>query len=129
MNVLAIGGAMVDTIVTIASDKIEQMKMRNAESSFLLLDGAFIAKGSDLYFREAPRVVAEATTGAGDAFSATFTCYHSKTEDVVYSLSAAVLNVASVVKFIDTQARLLTYSALENELEDAAAAPLYNWSI
>ena len=29
---------MLDTIVTIASDKIEQMKMRNAESSFLLLE-------------------------------------------------------------------------------------------
>jgi ribokinase len=92
-------------------------------------NGAFIAKGSDLYFREAPRVVAEATTGAGDAFSATFACYHSKTEDVAYSLSAAVLNAASVVKFIDTQAGLLTYSALEKELEDAAAAPLYKWSI
>lgn len=38
MNVLTIGGAMVDTIVTIASDKIEQIKMRNAESSFLLLE-------------------------------------------------------------------------------------------
>ena len=38
MNVLTIGGAMLDTIVTIASDKIEQMKMRNAESSFLLLE-------------------------------------------------------------------------------------------
>src|SRR4029079_19819007 len=38
MNVLTIGGAMLDTIVTIASDRIEQMKMRNAESSFLLLE-------------------------------------------------------------------------------------------
>src|SRR5271168_1556534 len=38
MNVLTVGGAMVDTIVTIASDKIEQIKLRNAESSFLLLE-------------------------------------------------------------------------------------------
>src|SRR4051812_21856363 len=38
MNVITIGGAMVDTIVTIASDKIEQGKKRNAESSFLLLE-------------------------------------------------------------------------------------------
>ena len=30
---------MVDTIVTIASDKIEQIKMRNAESSLLLEEG------------------------------------------------------------------------------------------
>ena len=38
MNVLTIGGAMVDTIITIASDRIEQMKMLNAQSSYLLLE-------------------------------------------------------------------------------------------
>lgn len=94
-------------------------------------NGAFIAKGHDLYFREAPPVVAAATTGAGDAFSATFACYVSQTGDVARALSAAVLNAASVVKFVDTQSGLLTLEALEAELERApAAAPsLYSWSI
>jgi ribokinase len=45
-------------------------------------------------------------------------------------LSAAVLNAASVVKFVDTQSGLLSLEALEAELQRAAAAPsLYSWSI
>ncbi|HVZ04321.1 carbohydrate kinase family protein [Hyphomicrobium sp.] len=94
-------------------------------------NGAFIAKGQDLYFREASHVVAAATTGAGDAFSATFACYQTKTKDIGRALSAAVLNAASVVKFVDTQSGLLTHAGLEKELENAAAQPqsLYNWSI
>lgn len=93
-------------------------------------NGAFIAKGHDLYFREAPPVVAAATTGAGDAFSATFACYASRTDDLARALSAAVLNAASVVKFVDTQSGLLSLEALEAELQCAAAAPsLYSWSI
>jgi ribokinase len=93
-------------------------------------NGAFIAKGHDLYFREAPPVVAAATTGAGDAFSATFACYASRTDDLARALSAAVLNAASVVKFVDTQSGLLSLEALEAELQRAAAAPsLYSWSI
>jgi len=38
MKVLTVGGAMIDTIAIIASDRIERMTMRNAESSFLLLE-------------------------------------------------------------------------------------------
>lgn len=37
MKVLTVGGAMVDTIAIIESDRIERMSMRNAETSFLLL--------------------------------------------------------------------------------------------
>lgn len=94
-------------------------------------NGAFLAKGRDLYFHEAPPVVAAATTGAGDAFSATFACYASQTNDMARALSAAALNAASVVKFVDTQSGLLTLEALEAELQSAspAAPPLYSWSI
>jgi ribokinase len=38
MKVLTIGGAMIDTIAVIASERIERMAMRNAETSFLLLE-------------------------------------------------------------------------------------------
>lgn len=38
MRVLTVGSAMVDTIAVIASDRIEQMTMRNADTSFLLLE-------------------------------------------------------------------------------------------
>ncbi len=93
-------------------------------------NGAFIARGRDLYYREAQHVVAAATTGAGDAFSTTFACYLANTGDVAGALSAAAINAASVVKFIDTQSGLMTGAALEHALRQAAEpSPLYSWSI
>jgi len=38
MKVLTIGGAMIDTIAVIANERIERMTMRNADTSFLLLE-------------------------------------------------------------------------------------------
>jgi ribokinase len=38
MKALTVGGAMIDTIASIASDRIERMSMRNADNSFLLLE-------------------------------------------------------------------------------------------
>jgi ribokinase len=38
MKVLTVGGAMIDTIAIIDSDRIERMTMLNADSSFLLLE-------------------------------------------------------------------------------------------
>lgn len=38
MKALAVGGAMIDTIAIVADDRIERMSMRNADSSFLLLE-------------------------------------------------------------------------------------------
>ena len=38
MKALTVGGAMIDTIAIIGSDRIERMSMLNADSSFLLLE-------------------------------------------------------------------------------------------
>lgn len=38
MKVLTVGGAMIDTIAVIANERIERMSMRNADTSFLLLE-------------------------------------------------------------------------------------------
>src|ERR1700694_2451258 len=38
MKALTVGGAMIDTIAIIPSDRIERMTMRNLDSSFLLLE-------------------------------------------------------------------------------------------
>ena len=38
MKVLTVGGAMIDTIAVIANEHIERMTMRNADTSFLLLE-------------------------------------------------------------------------------------------
>lgn len=92
-------------------------------------NGAFIARGQDLHYRPAQHVVAAATTGAGDAFSATFACYLADTKDAVRALNAASVNAASVVQYIDTQTGLLTRAALERELEREREAPLLSFSI
>jgi ribokinase len=87
-------------------------------------NGAFIARGQDLYYRAAQHVVAAATTGAGDAFSATFACYLADTDDAARALDAASLNAASVVQYIDTQTGLLTRPELEQELQQQREATL-----
>ena len=38
LSVLTVGGAMIDTIVQVAADRIEQMRMTNALASFLLVE-------------------------------------------------------------------------------------------
>lgn len=38
MKALTIGGAMIDTIAVIANERVERMTMRNADTSFLLLE-------------------------------------------------------------------------------------------
>lgn len=38
MKALTVGGAMIDTIASIANERIERMTMRNADTSFLLLE-------------------------------------------------------------------------------------------
>lgn len=38
MKITTFGGAMIDTIAVIASERIERMQMRNADTSFLLLE-------------------------------------------------------------------------------------------
>jgi ribokinase len=38
MKALTVGGAMIDTIAIVASDRIERMRMVNADNSFLLLE-------------------------------------------------------------------------------------------
>lgn len=38
MKALTVGGAMIDTIAVIANERIERMTMRNAETSYLLLE-------------------------------------------------------------------------------------------
>jgi ribokinase len=92
-------------------------------------NGAFIAQGQDLHYRAAQHVVAAATTGAGDAFSATFACYLADTRDAVRALSAASINAASVVQYVDTQTGLMSRSALEQELERESAGALLSFSI
>jgi ribokinase len=92
-------------------------------------NGAFIAQGQDIHYQPAQQVVAAATTGAGDAFSATFACYLASSQNAARALSAASINAASVVKHIDTQTGLLARSALEAEIEARSETALFSFTI
>lgn len=48
MKVLTIGGAMIDTVAVIDSARIERMSMRNADSSFLLLEEGRKTEAEDI---------------------------------------------------------------------------------
>ncbi len=48
MRALTVGGAMIDTIAIIASDRIERMTMLNADSSFLLLEEGRKTEASEI---------------------------------------------------------------------------------
>jgi ribokinase len=48
MKVLTVGGAMIDTIAIIDSDRIERMTMLNADSSFLLLEEGRKTEASEI---------------------------------------------------------------------------------
>lgn len=48
MNVLTVGGAMIDTVAIIDSDRIERMSMYNADSSFLLLEEGHKTEAQDI---------------------------------------------------------------------------------
>jgi ribokinase len=48
MKALIIGGAMIDTIAVIANERVERMTMRNAETSFLLLEEGRKAEAEEI---------------------------------------------------------------------------------
>lgn len=48
MKALTVGGAMIDTIAVIADERIERMTMRNADTSFLLLEAGRKNEAEDI---------------------------------------------------------------------------------
>ncbi len=48
MKILTVGGATIDTIAVVDSDRIERMSMRNAETAFLLLEEGRKIEASDI---------------------------------------------------------------------------------
>ena len=85
------------------------------------------AKGSRLitpnktYFEPAKKIKTKDTTGAGDAFSSTFTSAIALGESVATALSWGPINSMSVVQHIGAQAGLLPRAELEKYLANAPA--------
>lgn len=86
-------------------------------------DGAFAATKDGVFYCQAVNVEVAGTAGAGDAFGATFAAYMAQGFEPAFALSAATLNAASVLGFIDTQTGLMRRKELDTRLAEAAAIP------
>jgi ribokinase len=81
--------------------------------------GAYASSPTGIVHCPAMPVKAAGTTGAGDAFNATFSAYVTKMASTEDSLIAAGLNAASVIGYVDTQTGLLQREKLEEQIEEA----------
>jgi ribokinase len=81
-------------------------------------DGAFVAKGDELYHCPSLPTHVAGTAGAGDAFTSTYTTFKSQGRPIDQALLAATLNAASVLQFIDTQSGLMGKGALEKAMHE-----------
>jgi len=84
--------------------------------------GAYLGLGKEIMYCPALPVATVGTAGAGDAFSSTFTAYYAMGRQPADALKAASINAASVVSYVDTQSGLLTSSAVERRLAEAAVS-------
>jgi ribokinase len=82
--------------------------------------GAFVGSAQELLYAPAMRSNVVGTTGAGDAFSATFAVYVALGRPPDEALRAATINAGSVVGHIDTQTGLMRRDELDRRL---AATP------
>jgi sugar/nucleoside kinase (ribokinase family) len=86
-------------------------------------DGAYALDGSDVWFMPMypdPKPPVD-RTGAGDSFSATFTCARALGFNVKTALMLGPINSMSVVQEIGAQKGLLTRAKLEDYLRNAPA--------
>jgi ribokinase len=76
-------------------------------------DGAYAAEAGVLTYCPVLPTEVVGTTGAGDAFSATFVAFKSAGVATTKALQLATLNAASVLGYADSQSGLLRFSELE----------------
>jgi ribokinase len=88
--------------------------------------GAYLGLHGEVLFCPAAKAKVAGTTGAGDAFAATFTAYHARGARPADCLRAASINAASVVSFVDTQSGLLTLPDIDAGL--TGADPITSWA-
>ncbi len=79
-------------------------------------NGAFVGSAQEILYAPAVKSKVVGTTGAGDAFSATFSVYVALGRPVDVALRAATINSASVVGHIDTQTGLLRREEIDRRL-------------
>ncbi|MGH1418591.1 MAG: carbohydrate kinase family protein [Hyphomicrobiaceae bacterium] len=94
-------------------------------------DGAVVSQDGNIWHCPvAENIKVAGTAGAGDAFAATFSAFHTRGETPDVALKAATLNAASVVGHVDTQTGLLNEHSLQKDVEKLSTSlRLRHWQI
>jgi sugar/nucleoside kinase (ribokinase family) len=90
--------------------------------------GAFVGSRGELIFGPALKSKAVGTAGAGDAFGATLTAYLALGRPLEEAISAATINSASVIGYVDTQSGLLPRKVLDERVR-AQATAIRRWPL
>lgn len=92
--------------------------------------GAYVGTRDEILYCPILSCDVKGTTGAGDAFAATFTATKALGWGLDDALRAAAINAAAVVGYVDTQTGLLKLDALADQLKaHANDLPIRRWSI
>jgi len=92
--------------------------------------GAYLLHENILYFCPPQKVVMRGSAGAGDSFSSTLACLISTGNAPDIALYAASVNAVSVISYVDTQAGLLTFEAIEKAVGGTdIAAKITRWDL
>lgn len=84
--------------------------------------GAYLSADGAIHYCPVLATQVAGTAGAGDGFASTMTAFLVSGADPEHALRAATVNASSVVEHVDTQEGLLTQGALEQRLDESAAA-------
>jgi sugar/nucleoside kinase (ribokinase family) len=84
--------------------------------------GTFVGSRDEIIFGPAEKSNVLGTVGAGDAFGATFAAYLAQGHRTDEALTAASINSASVVQYVDTQTGLLRRQHLDEKVASAHQA-------
>ncbi|MCX6762616.1 MAG: carbohydrate kinase family protein [Candidatus Moranbacteria bacterium] len=79
--------------------------------------GAYCSDGKKIYFSRIKKVKTVDVTGAGDAFASGFLGFYLKGNSIRKSLTAGIVNSASVVQYIGTTKELLTKKEILSKLK------------
>jgi ribokinase len=91
--------------------------------------GAWLGTKDAVLFCPAVEAKVAGTSGAGDAFAATFVAWQALGRPLGESLVAASVNAAAVVAHADTQTGLMTRGAIEGRVAEPAQHRVRRWNL
>jgi ribokinase len=89
--------------------------------------GAFVATGGKIAHCPALQTDVVGTAGAGDAFASAFVALTALGWPLHRALKGAIINSASVVRFVDTQTGLLKLAEIEERVAAEQSLAIREW--